>query len=64
MLSDRAIQLIAELKIEAAIAAGDFEKIEGLGKPFEFDELQYDPNWWVRRKVKREEIKKLLKQKT
>ena len=59
--SQRAIQLIAEAKIVAAIEAGEFENLPGFGKPFEFDDTQYDPHWWIRRKVERENMKNLFK---
>ena len=62
MLSQRAIQLIAEARIEAAIERGEFDRLPGLGKPFEFDDMRYDPHWWIRRKVERESIQRLFEQ--
>ena len=61
MFGESAIQRVAESKIKAAIEEGDFENLPGLGKPFEFDELNYDPNWWIKRKIERENLKKLFK---
>ena len=58
--SNRAIQLIAEAKIQAAIEEGEFDILPGFGKPFSFDDQHYDPNWWVRNKVKRESLEKLF----
>lgn len=58
--SQRAIEMIASAKIEAAINAGEFDNLSGLGKPFEFDDTQYDPHWWIRRKVEREHMKNLF----
>lgn len=58
--SQRAIELIASAKIEAAIVAGEFDDLPGFGKPFEFDDTQYDPHWWIRRKVERENMKNLF----
>ena len=58
--SQRAIELIASAKIEAAIEAGEFDDLSGFGKPFEFDDTQYDPHWWIRRKVERESMKNLF----
>lgn len=55
--SERAIQHVAENKIQAAMAEGKFNNLPGFGKPFEFDELNYDPNWWIRRKMEREKLK-------
>lgn len=54
--SQRAIDVVADEKIQAAIEAGEFENLPGMGKPFEFDDTQYDPNWWIRRKMEREQI--------
>ena len=62
MISDRAIQLIAEAKIEQAIDDGKFERLTGFGKPFEFDLTQHDPNWWIKNKCKMEEMKIKLNQ--
>ena len=57
MLTDRAIQLIADAKIESAIVKGEFDNLPGMGRPFEFDEMNVDSNWWIQRKLEREKIK-------
>lgn len=54
--SEQAVQLVAEHKIQAAIEAGEFEKLPGLGKPCRLIDQPYDPHWWVRRKLKREQL--------
>jgi Domain of unknown function (DUF1992) len=54
MLSDRAIQIIADNKIRAAIEAGEFDNLPGLGQPAAIFDEPYDPHWWIRRKLKRE----------
>ena len=54
--SDRAIQIIADNKIRAAIEAGEFDNLPGLGKPAVIFDEPYDPHWWIRRKLKREEL--------
>jgi hypothetical protein len=59
-LSDRAIQIIAENKIRAAIQAGEFDNLPGLGQPAAIFDEPYDPHWWFRRKLKREALQKLL----
>lgn len=61
MFSNRAIQLVAEAKLEAAIEAGEFKDLAGFGKPFEFDATTNDTNWWIRNKIKREEIHEYVK---
>lgn len=54
--TDRAIRIIAEDKIQAAIRAGEFDNLSGLGEPFDWCDEPYDPNWWVRRKLKDERL--------
>jgi len=56
LLSDRAIQIIAENKIRAAIEAGEFDKLPGLGQPAAIFDEPYDPHWWIRRKLRREAL--------
>ena len=58
-LNDRVIQRVAEAKLQAAMERGEFENLPGFGQPFEFDELAYDPHWWIRRKLKREQLVQL-----
>jgi hypothetical protein len=55
-LTDRAIQIIADSKIRAAIEAGEFDNLPGFGKPAAIFDEPYDPHWWIRRKLKREGI--------
>ena len=55
-LSDRAIQIVAENKIRAAIEAGEFDNLPGLGQPAAIFDEPYDPHWWIRRKLKREQL--------
>jgi len=59
--SERAIQAIAESKIQLAMDEGEFDNLPGFGKPFEFDDTRYDPHWWIRRKVERESLKDLFR---
>ncbi|MEM7456598.1 MAG: DUF1992 domain-containing protein [Planctomycetota bacterium] len=55
-IDSRTLQRIGEMKIEQAIKNGQFRNLPGFGKPFEFDELNYDPNWWIKAKLKRENL--------
>lgn len=55
-LTERAIQIIAENKILAAIEAGEFDNLPGFGKPCPLIDEPYDPQWWIRQKLKREEL--------
>lgn len=56
VVSDRALQIVAENKIRAAIEAGDFDNLPGLGKPAAICDEPYDPFWWIRRKLRRENL--------
>lgn len=52
--TDRAIQIIADNKIRAAIEAGEFDNLPGFGQPATICDEPYDPYWWIRRKLRRE----------
>lgn len=54
--SEEAVQLVAEHKIQAAIEAGEFANLPGLGKPCPLIDQPYDPHWWIRRKLRRERL--------
>jgi len=56
LISDRAIQIVAENKIRTALDAGEFDNLPGFGKPSPLIDEPYDPNWWIRRKLQREQI--------
>ena len=56
LLTDRAIQIIAENKIRAAIEAGEFDNLPGHGQPAGIFDEPYDPLWWIRRKLRREQL--------
>jgi hypothetical protein len=56
MLTDRAIRIIAEQKILSAFEAGEFDNLPGFGKPAAILDEPYDPYWWIRRKLAREEL--------
>ena len=51
-----AIPIIAENRIREAIERGEFEHLEGAGQPLDDLGSHYDPNWWIRRKLQREEF--------
>jgi hypothetical protein len=60
LLSDRAIQIVADNRIRAAIAAREFDNLPGLGKPAAIFDEPYDPHWWIRRKLQREGLQNIL----
>lgn len=55
--SDRAVRIIADIKIRAAIEAGEFDNLPDFGKPSAIIDEPYDPFWWIRRKLRRESLK-------
>jgi hypothetical protein len=59
-LTDRAIQIIADNKIRAAIDAGEFDNLPGLGQPGAIFDEPYDPHWWLRRKLRREQLTSII----
>jgi hypothetical protein len=56
LLTDRAIQIVADNKIRAAIEAGEFDNLPGFGQPAPIIDEPYDPFWWIRRKLRREHL--------
>lgn len=45
-----------EIAIQQAIRRGDFDNLPGAGKPLGNLQQTYDPNWWIRQKIERENI--------
>jgi hypothetical protein len=45
-----------EIQIQQAIRRGDFDNLPGAGKPIEDLGTTYDPDWWIRKKIERENI--------
>ena len=54
--SERAMRIIADNKILSAIDAGEFENLAGFGKPSPLIDSPYDPLWWIRSKLKQEQL--------
>jgi hypothetical protein len=53
---ERAMRIVADNKIRAAIEAGEFDNLPGLGKPSPLIDEPYDPFWWIRRKLRQEQL--------
>jgi hypothetical protein len=51
--------LLAEQRIRAAQAAGEFDRLPGLGQPIKGIDEPHDELWWVKQKLKREQIQSL-----
>ncbi|MEA9984359.1 MULTISPECIES: DUF1992 domain-containing protein [Subtercola] len=45
-----------EIAIQQAIRRGDFDNLPGAGKPLSGLQQTYDPDWWIRKKIERENI--------
>lgn len=54
--TDRVIQVVAENKIRAAIEAGEFDNLPGFGQPSPLIDEPYDPFWWIRSKLRDEQL--------
>jgi hypothetical protein len=44
-----------EISIQQAMRRGDFENLPGAGKPLRLGDT-HDPDWWIRRKIERENL--------
>jgi hypothetical protein len=45
-----------EISIQQAMRRGDFDNLPGAGKPLTNLHQTYDPDWWIRQKIERENI--------
>ena len=45
-----------EISIQQAMRRGDFDNLPGTGKPIPGLTAPYDPDWWIRQKIEREQI--------
>jgi hypothetical protein len=54
--TDRALAIVAENKLRAAIEAGEFGNLPGFGQPSPLIDEPYDPWWWVRSKLRAENL--------
>jgi len=48
-----------EMSIQQAIRRGEFDNLPGAGKPIEGLGESHDPDWWIRRKIEREQLRGL-----
>jgi Domain of unknown function (DUF1992) len=51
-----AIPIVADNRIRAAMEQGEFEHLAGAGRPLRDLDSPYDPNWWLKQKLQREEL--------
>jgi hypothetical protein len=45
-----------DLQIQRAMERGEFDNLPGAGKPIEDLGTEHDPDWWIKRLIKREQI--------
>lgn len=58
--SAKALETVADDKIRAAYLQGEFDNLPGFGKPAAIIDEPYDPHWWLRRKLKAENMRPKL----
>jgi len=51
-----AIPIIAENRIREAMEQGEFEHLEGAGRPFRNLDGHDGPDWWIKHKLQREQL--------
>jgi Domain of unknown function (DUF1992) len=51
-----AIPIIAENRIREAMERGEFDHLKGAGRPLDDTDGCYDPNWWLKRKLRQEQF--------
>jgi hypothetical protein len=62
LLTRRALDLVAENKIRQAMAEGAFDHLPGLGEPIPDLEEPYDPQWWIKKWIRRERLERLTQE--
>ncbi|SDR65250.1 DnaJ family domain-containing protein [Agrococcus carbonis] len=50
---------IVDTAIQQAIRRGEFDDLPGTGKPIPGLDRPYDPDWWIKRKIEREQLQGL-----
>ena len=49
-----------DLQIRQAMARGEFDNLPGAGKPIQDLGTEHDPDWWLKRMIKREQVSGVL----
>jgi hypothetical protein len=55
--SESALRSLAEERIQAAMARGEFNDLPGAGEPLRGLDENHDENWWVKRYCEREGLR-------
>jgi hypothetical protein len=53
---DKTWEVWIEQLIRESKDAGEFDQLEGIGKPIPGVEAPYDPDWWVKKLLEREKV--------
>lgn len=56
----RAIERIAENRILHAMEEGEFDNLPGFGKPIPDIDEPYDPMWWAKQWIRRENLRYVM----
>ena len=59
-LSRRAIEIVAENRIREFMEQERFEDLRGFAQPISDIDEPYDPDWWVKKWIRREGISRTL----
>ncbi len=51
-----AIPIVAENRIREAVEQGEFDFLEGMGEPLCDIDGNYQPDWWLRKKLAKERL--------
>jgi hypothetical protein len=58
-ISRRIVERVAENRILQAIEAGQLDDLPGLGRPIPDIDEPYDPDWWVKQWIRRENLARI-----
>jgi hypothetical protein len=59
-LSGRAVAIVAENRIRQILECERFEDLAGFGQPIADIDEPYDPDWWIKKWIRREGMGKSL----
>lgn len=59
-LSRRAVEIVAENRMREFMEQERFEDLSGFGQPIADIDEPYDPDWWVKKWIRREGVGRTL----
>jgi hypothetical protein len=60
--SERSVQILAENLMRQARDDGKFDNLPGTGKPLADIDEPYDPDWWLKKKMKEDDLSEAFKE--